>query len=127
MTIELWLLIYVSGLALVLGFACGSAKFAANGAKSAYQRLHVPPLEGWAARAERAQFNLYESLPLFGALVLIIHVTQSGNSNTEMAAMIFAGARTIHPLGYIFNLFAIRSLAFGVGLAGLIWMGLQLA
>jgi uncharacterized MAPEG superfamily protein len=71
-------------------------------------------------RLERAQTNLYETLPLFIGAVLIAHVTGAESALTLWGAALYFWARIAYIPLYAFGVPYIRSLVWLVSLAGLI-------
>ena len=71
-------------------------------------------------RLERAQANLYETLPLFLGAVLIAHVSGEDGFLTYWGATLYFWARVLYVPLYAFGVTGVRSLAFLVSLAGLL-------
>src|SRR5258706_13074299 len=67
----------------------------------ASNRDKMPPLTGWVWRAQRAHFNMLESLVLFAALVLVAVVSSKTNQTTLLPAQIFFWAPAPHPAIYL--------------------------
>jgi uncharacterized MAPEG superfamily protein len=78
-----------------------------------------PPVGKVTGRLQRAQKNLYESLPLFAAAVLIAHVAHREGALTLWGAWIFLVARIVYVPLYGFGVPMVRSLVWGVSLLGL--------
>jgi uncharacterized MAPEG superfamily protein len=86
----------------------------------------TPPLNAVAGRLERAQANYYESLPLVLALLLAIEATGRNSAMTAAGGIIWLAARIVYlPLYaagtprvrtfvYLFSLFGIARLLFGL-------------
>lgn len=84
----------------------------------------VPPLSAVAQRLQRAQNNLFETLPLFIAAVLIAHVSGRANELTALGAQIYLAGRVIYVPLYAFGVPVLRSLVWitsFVGLCMIIW------
>ena len=82
--------------------------------------------QGHRKRANWAQANAFESLPLFIAAVLVASIRQADASQIDNAALLFVLARIAHGLFYIANLARPRSLALAdwAGLRGVsVWAG----
>lgn len=75
-----------------------------------------PPVGKVTARLQRAQSNLYETLPLFAAAVLIAHVTGREGAVTACAAWIYLAARVVYVPLYGFGVPKVRSIMWGVSL-----------
>lgn len=72
---------------------------------------------GFRARANAAQANLFESLPLFFAAVIIASVSQAPQARIDLLAVGFVFSRIAYLICYIANWPTTRSI---VWLAGLI-------
>ena len=72
------------------------------------------------ARLYRAQQNLFETLPLFAAAVLIAHVTGHENNATSVGAAMYFFARLVYVPVYAMGVPVIRTAVWGVSVAGLI-------
>ena len=77
-----------------------------------------PEVPAWIGRADRAVHNMAENLLPFAILVLVAHVSGSANEATAAGATWFLGARVVYAPAYIAGIPYLRTLAFGVGLAG---------
>ncbi len=73
-------------------------------------------LEGWQARANAAQNNGFEALPLFVFAVLAAQLAGLDQARTDMLAMAFIGGRLVYTLTYLADLAALRSLVWAAGL-----------
>lgn len=78
-----------------------------------------PPVGIITARLQRAQRNLYETLPLFLAAVLIAHIAGRESGLTTAGAWIYVIARIFYIPAYAFGIPYVRSLIWVVSLAGL--------
>jgi uncharacterized MAPEG superfamily protein len=122
MTTDLTYLALTLVLALVQIFLPAGARTAEFGSKwNAGARDQTPtsvrPLTG---RLERAQANLYETLPLFIGAVLIAHVTGASGALTVWGAALYFWARVVYVPLYALGVPYIRSLVWLVSLAGLV-------
>jgi len=81
---------------------------------------------GWVGRAQRAHRNTLESVALFGILVLVAHVTGKANEMTALGAAVYFWARIAHAVIYVAGITWVRSLVFGVSMAALVIILLQL-
>ena len=79
----------------------------------------MPPLSPVAERLKRAQDNLFETLPIFIAAVLIAHVAGRETSHTALGAQIYLGARVLYVPLYAFGVPTLRSLVWIVSIVGL--------
>ena len=121
MPIELQLLVWAAVLTLVQMLA------AVAGAQSqvslpvlAGNRDTMPPLTGWALRAQRAHLNMLESLVVFAILVLVAHATGRLNDTTALGANLFFWARLAYAIIYVVGVPWLRTLVWGVSFAGLL-------
>ena len=71
-------------------------------------------------RLARAQSNLFETLPLFAAAVLIAHVAGRESGMTKIGAELFLAARVIYVPLYAFGVPVVRSVAFAASVVGLV-------
>ena len=77
----------------------------------------APPEGVVTGRLHRARENLYESLPLFAAAVLIAHVAGREGTVTAYAAWTYLVSRIVYVPLYAFGVPMVRSLVWGLGLA----------
>jgi uncharacterized MAPEG superfamily protein len=89
-------------------------------------REGMPPLTGWVGRAERAHWNMLESLVLFAALVLIAVLANKTNPATLLGAQIFFWARVGYALVYLAGIPWLRTLIWFVSMIGLAIIFFQL-
>jgi uncharacterized MAPEG superfamily protein len=82
-------------------------------------REGLPPVTGWAGRAQRAHRNMLESLVLFAVLVLIAVVTNKANAATLFGAQVFVWARVAYAAIYILGIPWLRTAAWFVSMLGL--------
>lgn len=78
-----------------------------------------PPVGIITARLQRAQRNLYETLPLFLAAVLIAHIAGRESGLTAAGAWIYVIGRIFYIPAYAFGIPYVRSLIWVVSLTGL--------
>lgn len=79
-----------------------------------------PPVRPITARLQRAQANLFETLPIFAAAVLIAHVSGRTDATTLLGAQLYLGARVLYVPLYAAGIPVVRSIVWGVSLVGLI-------
>lgn len=79
-----------------------------------------PPVGKITGRLQRAQRNLFETLPLFAAAVLIAHVAGREGASTHWGVLLYFWARVVYIPLYAFGVPWVRSAAYGVSLIGLI-------
>lgn len=78
-----------------------------------------PPVGVVTGRLRRAQANLYETLPLFAAAVLIAHVAGREGVLTLWGAWLYLGARIVYVPLYAMGVPYLRSAVWSVSLLGL--------
>lgn len=79
-----------------------------------------PPLRGVAARLDRALRNFLETFPLFAAVVLVAHVSDTHNALTEWGARLYFWARVVYVPLYAAGVPLIRSLVWNVAAVGIL-------
>lgn len=79
-----------------------------------------PPVGRITGRLQRAQRNLFETLPLFAAAILIAHVAGRNGIWTWWGASLYFWARIVYVPLYAFGIPYIRSLVWLVCLLGTI-------
>jgi len=127
MKIELTLLVCATALAFVQVLIAVLAAIAQVGLPALLgNREDMPQLTGLAGRAERAYRNMFESLLLFAALVLVAAVAGKTNAQTLLGAQIFVWARLAYGVIYLLGIPMARTLAWGVAVIGLFLIGVQL-
>jgi len=127
MKLELALLVWSVALAFVQMLVAASAATLQVGLpKLAGNRDNMPPLTGWAGRAERAHLNMLESLVLFAALVLVALVAGRTNSMTALGAQLFFWARLVYAPVYLAGVPWLRTAVWLVSVIGLILIFAQL-
>jgi len=128
MTTELTLLAWTLVLALVhiLAFDVVRTRQYGLNWNTGARDAAMPPLSPLAARLGRAQANLFESLPLFAAAVLIAHVAGVHSGRTVLGAQLYFWARLVYLPLYAFGVPQVRSLVWLVSLAGLLLIVLAL-
>jgi uncharacterized MAPEG superfamily protein len=89
-------------------------------------REHIPVLEGWGGRAQRAYVNMAENLLPFACLVLIAHNTGRLGELSVWGAQIFLVSRLLYAILYMAGVKVLRSLAYFGGLAGMVLIVIQI-
>ena len=122
MTPEFILLALTLILALVQIGAAGMARTAELGGKwnAGPRDGEVPPPGRLAGRLMRAQANLFETLPLFAAAVIMAHIAGKDGALTAVGAHLYFFGRLIYLPLYAFGVPYIRSLVWLVAAAGLV-------
>ncbi|QXQ06329.1 MAPEG family protein [Sphingosinicellaceae bacterium] len=124
MTTELTLLAWTLVLALVQILAFDVARTAQYGTRwnTGARDADMPPLSPVAERLRRAQNNLFETLPLFIAAVLILHVAGIHTARTLLACELYFWARVVYVPLYALGVPWLRSLVWVVSFAGLVML-----
>lgn len=122
MTIELKLLGATLILALVQIFLPASLRNRETGqAYNAGPRDDPgPPVGVLTGRLQRAQHNLYETLPLFGLAVLIAHVAGRDGALTLWGSWLYFVARIVYVPLYAYGVAYVRSAVWIVSALGLL-------
>ena len=123
MTPDLFALSGVLIVALVQILAFDFARTAQYGLKwnmNSRDQSGMPALSAMAKRLERAQANLFETLPIFIGAVLIAHVSGRADSLTALGAHLYLFGRIIYVPLYAYGLSPWRSLAWIGSLIGLL-------
>ena len=89
-------------------------------------RDEIPPLTGFAGRAERLHLNMLQNLPLFAIVVLVAQVTNHANATTALGAAIFFWARIVHAAIYLIGIPWLRTAAWAVSIVGVLTIFFQL-
>jgi uncharacterized MAPEG superfamily protein len=127
MTPELMYLVWSAALTFVLVLIAVSGATLQVGLPTlAGNREGLPKLAGWAGRAQRAHFNMLESLILFAVLVFVAQLAGIHNASTLLGAQLFFWGRVAHAAVYIAGIAWLRTAAWGVSVVGLIMIFLQL-
>ncbi|MDZ4052660.1 MAG: MAPEG family protein [Phenylobacterium sp.] len=121
MTIELVMLAWTLVLAFIQILLFDMARTAQYGLKwnTGARDEEMPPLHPRAQRLQRAQANLFETLPIFIGVVLIAHVTGRGTELSAVGAQVYFWARVAYVPLYAFGVRGLRSLAWLISIAGL--------
>ena len=122
MTTELTLLAWTLVLALVQIMLTANLRTAETGIQynASARDGEAPPPRPVTARLQRAQANLFETLPLFIGAVLIAHVSGSEGDLTLWGCWMYLVARIIYIPLYAAGIPYVRSLVWLVSLAGLV-------
>jgi uncharacterized MAPEG superfamily protein len=127
MSIELKLLVWSAALAFVQMLAAATGAFLQVGLpKLAGNREGLPPMVGWAGRAERAHRNMLANLVLFAALVLVAQAAGKANAMTALGAQLFFWARLVYAGVYLAGIPWVRTGVWAVSVVGLVLIFLQL-
>lgn len=121
MPIELQLLVWAAILTLIqMLIAVAGAQSQVSLPVLAGNREGMPPLTGWALRAQRAHVNMLESLVIFAIFVLVAQATNRLDETTALGAQIFFWGRVAYALVYLAGVPWVRTLVWAVSVVGLL-------
>ncbi len=123
MTPEFIMLAFTLILALVQIAAAATARTAELGLKwnAGPRDADSPPPGVMAGRLMRAQANLFETLPIFAAAVIMAHIAgKDGQTLTFVGTHLYFFGRLIYLPLYAFGVPYIRSLVWLIAAAGLV-------
>lgn len=127
MAIELQLLVWCGILTLVqMVVAATGADLQVGLPTLAGNRENMPAITGWAQRASRSHLNMLENLVVFAIFVLVAVYTGHTNAATALGANIFFWARVAYAIIYVVGIPWLRTLAWGVSVAGMLLVLSQL-
>lgn len=126
MTIANWCILAACALpVLTVGLAKAASARMPSG-KGRYDnnqpRAWESSLTGWHQRANAAQMNGFEALPLFIAAVILAQQAHADQSRVDLLAMGFIGIRVVYVATYLMNLGTVRSLVWGAGVGACIML-----
>ena len=96
--------------------AAGIAKKGFDQYDNSMPRQWLAKQTGFRARANAAQANLFESLPLFFAAVIIASINNAPQATIDLLAIGFVVARIAYLICYIANWPSTRSIVWLLGL-----------
>jgi len=96
--------------------AAGIAKKGFDNYDNSMPRAWLAQQTGFRARANAAQANLFESLPLFFAAVIIASINHAPQARIDLLALGFVAARIAYLICYIANWPTTRSIVWLLGL-----------
>ena len=118
------MLLAAAGLQWILIMSVATVKIATNGVPwaSGSRMVESKKVPDWCERLERADNNMRENLILFAIVVLVVHVSGSANAMSANGAMVFVGARVLHPLLYAGGVSYVRTAVWFVSIVGIAMM-----
>ncbi len=120
MTIAKWCVLAACMLPILTVGAAKAASLRGDGPAGRYNnqqpREWVSRLTGWQQRANAAQINGFEALPLFIAAVLLAQMAQADQGQIDRLALAFVGLRVVYGVFYLMNLGTLRTLVWTAGL-----------
>ena len=106
--------------------AAGIAKKGFENYDNSMPRQWLAQQTGFRARANAAQANLFESLPLFFAAVIIASINNAPQTRVDLLALGFVAARIAYLVCYIANWPTTRSIVWLIGIACVVSIFLQI-
>ena len=106
--------------------AAGIAKKGFEGYDNSMPRQWLAKQTGFRARANAAQANLFESLPLFFAAVIIAQIANAPQARIDLLALGFVVARIAYLICYLANWPTTRSIVWLLGLICVVTLFLQI-
>ena len=106
--------------------AAGIAKKGFEGYDNSMPRQWLAKQTGFRARANAAQSNLFESLPLFFAAVIIAQIANAPQARIDLLALGFVVARIGYLICYLANWPTTRSIVWLLGLICVVTLFLQI-
>ena len=106
--------------------AAGIAKKGFENYDNSMPRQWLAQQTGFRARANAAQANLFESLPLFFAAVIIASISNAPQTRVDLLALGFVVARIAYLVCYIANWPTMRSIVWLIGIACVVSIFLQI-
>jgi uncharacterized MAPEG superfamily protein len=88
-----------------------------GGFDNEHPRAWLAQLTDWPARANAAQANSFEALPLFIGAVIIAHQLAAPQTLVDILAMLFVTLRIIYIAMYVAGLASVRSVVWLAALA----------
>ena len=123
MTIAYWCVLFMG---LFPYIATGIAKKGFDGYDNGMPRQWLAKQTGFRARANAAQANLFESLTLFFAAVIIASIANAPQNRIDLLALGFVAARIAFLICYVANWPTIRSIVWTIGIACVVAMFFQI-
>ena len=115
---------------LVMGLlpyvAAGIAKKGFEQYDNAMPRQWLAKQTGFRARANAAQANIFESLPLFFAAVIIAHLEHAPQHAVDLLSIIFVLSRIAYLICYVANWPTLRSIIWSIGIISVIAIFFQI-
>ena len=106
--------------------ATGIAKKGFEGYDNSMPRQWLTKQDGFRARANAAQANLFESLPLFFAAVIIAHIANAPQPRIDVLAVGFLIARIAYLACYVANWPTTRSIVWLAGMVCVVTIFFQI-
>ena len=129
-TLAYWCVLVAALLPLACAGIAKSGKFGQSRAQGGYDnnnpRAWLASQTDWRARANAAQANSFEALPLFIGAVIIAHLLGAHQGRLDILAFLFVVLRMVYIMMYIADLSTLRSAMWALALAanlGILFIG----
>lgn len=123
MSLELQYLVFTIFLLIIQMLFQVGAGFLANGFMGFVGSRDDEVLStGIGGRFERAYYNMLETFPVFAALVLIVHITESFDSISALAVQLYFWARVAYIPIYIIAVPFLRTIIWLVSMIGIVML-----
>jgi uncharacterized MAPEG superfamily protein len=120
MTIDLTCLLLLALWTLVLNHTPAIGRMKTLGvAWGMSNREETPLVASWIGRADRAQRNHLDNLPMLAIVILLAHVTQQNDAMTAGASVVILLSRVAHSLIYMFGITTLRPLCYLVSIVAM--------
>ena len=127
LSIELTMLLWSTVLFVLHVAIAAVGTDANNGLSWAFgNRDTQPELPAWVERSRRAQANMAENLLPFACFVILVQLAGNAGDLSALGAQLFLVARIAYLPLYLFGVKVVRSLAYTMGLVGMIMVAVQL-
>lgn len=121
MTIEMLMLGATGGLLLILTLLQGTRNVVLLGLPAAAGNQHdMAPWTGWNDRLNRAIKNLIESITIFAPIVMAIQMLGLNDNFSALGSQLFVFARIIHAFVYTLGVPWVRTVAWFLGVVGIV-------
>jgi uncharacterized MAPEG superfamily protein len=112
-TIAYWCILMMALLPILCAGLAKKSGFGKSHREGGYDnvdpRQWLAKQSGWAARANAAQANTFESLPFFFAAVVIAHQLGALQSRLDVLAVVFVVLRIVYVMMYLAGMSTMRS------------------
>ena len=119
-TIAYWCVLVAAILPIICAGIAKSGMFTTAPSKGGYDnsnpRSWLARQSNWRARANAAQANTFEALPLFFAAVIIAHLLQAPQARLDILAFTFVLLRVAYVVVYVADMANTRSAVWGLAL-----------
>lgn len=122
MTFELYCVVWTLVLAIVQILLASVARTAQYGAKwnLSARDGETKPLNPLPARLLRAQANLFETMPIFIASILVASIAGRTGEQTHWGAALYLAARIAYVPLYAFGVPVVRTVVWSVSVVGIV-------